>query len=130
MLTKFCTICYDEKELKDFPKNSKGLYGVSQKCKICSAKETALYRLKNPYKNAARKYKISEQQVKTLVEIDACQICGASRKESKSLCIDHCHTTGKVRGVLCDDCNTALGKFKDDVSILEKAIKYLNNKYE
>ena len=42
------------------------------------------------------------------------------------LAIDHCHKTGKVRGVLCISCNTALGGFKDDINLLKKAIKYLN----
>jgi hypothetical protein len=41
------------------------------------------------------------------------------------LCIDHCHDTGKVRGLLCHDCNTSLGKFKDDIQILQSAIEYL-----
>ena len=43
----------------------------------------------------------------------------------RRLNIDHCHTTNKVRGLLCNDCNTSLGKFKDDISILESAIEYL-----
>lgn len=45
------------------------------------------------------------------------------------LSIDHCHTTGKVRGLLCRQCNIALGKFKEDVTILQSAIAYLK-KYE
>jgi hypothetical protein len=40
--------------------------------------------------------------------------------------VDHCHTTGKVRGLLCMHCNTALGKFKDDTATLQRAINYLN----
>lgn len=41
------------------------------------------------------------------------------------LCVDHNHETGKVRGMLCTCCNTAIGSFKEDISILEKAIEYL-----
>lgn len=41
------------------------------------------------------------------------------------LVIDHCHETGKFRGLLCHSCNLALGHFKDDVAVLEKAIAYL-----
>jgi len=129
MLTKYCTSCYEEKPSTDFSKNSKGLYGLAQKCKLCSAKITAYYRLKNPYKNASRKYNISEEQVKELWSTTNCMICGIIKKETKLLCIDHCHTTGKIRGVLCDDCNIALGKFKDDPKILMKAINYLTEKY-
>ena len=44
-----------------------------------------------------------------------------------SLAVDHNHKTGKVRGLLCNGCNTSLGKFKDDPILLEKAIKYLKD---
>lgn len=41
------------------------------------------------------------------------------------LCIDHCHKTNIVRGLLCHDCNTGIGKFKDSKELLSNAIKYL-----
>ena len=50
-------------------------------------------------------------------------------KSKRRLCVDHCHTTGNVRGLLCDTCNTALGKFRDNIDLLNEAIKYLK-KYE
>lgn len=40
--------------------------------------------------------------------------------------LDHCHKTMKVRGLLCKNCNTALGKFDDNIELLQKAISYLN----
>lgn len=43
----------------------------------------------------------------------------------RSLYIDHCHNSGKVRGLLCKKCNFGLGHFRDDQNLLEKAIKYL-----
>jgi len=43
----------------------------------------------------------------------------------KRLAVDHDHKTNKIRGLLCQFCNTALGKFLDDVEILKKAILYL-----
>ena len=44
----------------------------------------------------------------------------------KALAVDHCHKTGKIRGLLCMRCNTALGMFKDDPALLLKAIEYLS----
>ena len=48
------------------------------------------------------------------------------KTESLVLAIDHCHSTGKIRGLLCDRCNHGLGHFKDDINLLIKAIEYLN----
>ena len=42
-------------------------------------------------------------------------------------CVDHCHSTGKVRGILCWDCNVGLGKFHDDTSKMLSAVKYLED---
>lgn len=61
-------------------------------------------------------------------------VCGICKKEEKErhqngklrkLAIDHCHSTGKIRGLLCTKCNQGLGNFKDNESYLEQAIKYL-----
>jgi hypothetical protein len=41
------------------------------------------------------------------------------------LSVDHCHNTGKIRGILCTKCNTGLGSFKDNIELLMNAIKYL-----
>jgi hypothetical protein len=51
-----------------------------------------------------------------------CAICGTS---AKRLVIDHDHQTGRVRGLLCDPCNTGLGKLGDTVAAIERAIRYL-----
>ena len=51
-----------------------------------------------------------------------CAICDRSGRD---LAIDHDHITGKIRGLLCFACNTSLGKFNDDVSVLQRAINYL-----
>ena len=57
---------------------------------------------------------------------DCCSICGKHRtKNGRRLAVDHCHITGKVRGLLCSHCNKALGTFKDSINILNKAIEYL-----
>ena len=55
-----------------------------------------------------------------------CKICGRdSREMTYFLHTDHCHTTGKVRGLLCSPCNVYLGYIKDNKQCLESAITYL-----
>ena len=61
-----------------------------------------------------------------------CAICGQpERRKHKGvtceLSIDHCHNTGEVRALLCDWCNTGIGRFGDNIALIEKAIKYLEN---
>jgi hypothetical protein len=55
-----------------------------------------------------------------------CEICG-DEVEDRKMHVDHCHTTGDVRGMLCQHCNTGLGKFRDSVQNLQNAIRYLSN---
>lgn len=58
---------------------------------------------------------LSEQQCK-------CPIC---KKELDNPCIDHDHSTGKVRGILCNSCNLGIGWLKEDIEILKASIRYL-----
>lgn len=60
-----------------------------------------------------------------------CAICGEPEKQMRNgklklLAVDHCHSTNVIRGLLCTDCNTGIGKLKDSVEILQSAIRYLN----
>jgi hypothetical protein len=55
-----------------------------------------------------------------------CAICKRDERElPKRLAVDHCHKTGKVRGLLCNDCNLAIGIMKDNPELLAAAIQYL-----
>lgn len=57
-------------------------------------------------------------------------LCGDSLITSlskRSFCVDHNHNTGTVRGLLCHNCNSSLGLLKENVSILEKMIKYIED---
>jgi len=84
--------------------------------------------------NLKKKYKLTEEDYNNLLvkQGNVCKICGKAETHTFkgkviNLAVDHCHKTGKVRGLLCYSCNTALGKFEDDVNFLQKAIEYLKN---
>ncbi len=79
-----------------------------------------------------KNYKMTIEQYKELVDKHngSCAICGGAgfeivRNQRSLLIIDHCHSTGVVRGLLCHNCNRALGLFKDSTESLKKAISYL-----
>ena len=99
---------------------------------------------KNPekYRAIARKYATKNnrrQMLKhcyglTLEQFDAanvaqggrCKICGKIPEDGKPLHVDHCHKEGRVRGLLCGNCNRGIGIFQDDRYLLMKAIEYLS----
>lgn len=79
-----------------------------------------------------RKYGLTPAQADTLLEAQSggCAICQTpltldNRGKQEHSAIDHCHTTGRVRGVLCMHCNQGLGKFYDNPELLRKAANYL-----
>ncbi len=75
-----------------------------------------------------RRYAITEQQWSEMLARQGgkCAICHAAEAGGKGgWHIDHCHETGRVRGLLCHHCNTGLGLFKDDPDLLTKALHYL-----
>jgi hypothetical protein len=79
-----------------------------------------------------RRYGLTKADVARMAEEQnhCCAICGEPEKEMRSgitrhLAVDHDHKTGKVRGLLCSACNTALGKFDDDPELIARAIAYL-----
>ena len=56
----------------------------------------------------------------------ACALCKDPEKLPQSrLAVDHCHDTGRIRGLLCDLCNTALGRLGDDVESMERVLTYV-----
>lgn len=56
-----------------------------------------------------------------------CAICCQEPKNGRRLHIDHCHTTGAFRGLLCNNCNAGIGMLKDDPVIVRQALEYLEN---
>lgn len=75
------------------------------------------------------KYGISEETYKVLEESQnfKCKICSKPKEDLRYgvLQVDHDHETGRVRGLLCNNCNTGLGHFKDNPTHLLRAIQYL-----
>jgi hypothetical protein len=74
----------------------------------------------------ARVYKMTQEQYTEMLERQrgGCAICG--KTEDKRLAVDHCHITGRVRGLLCSRHNRGLGYFSDSPSLLNKAAEYLH----
>lgn len=56
---------------------------------------------------------------------ERCALCFTQERRTRDWHVDHCHTTGKVRGILCHHCNLMLGNAKDNTFVLSNAIKYL-----
>lgn len=93
-----------------------------------------IYRTEYSEQHLKRKYGISLLDYSRLfmAQDGKCAICGGEdaghrNGEPKALAVDHCHETGKVRGLLCEACNQGIGKLKEDVTILQKAIQYLTD---
>lgn len=60
-----------------------------------------------------------------LAQHEQCAICDTTEWGKKGPQVDHCHATGRVRGILCTNCNQGLGRFGDDTKRLQRAIEYL-----
>lgn len=138
--SKRCSCCGEIKPTTEFTKRkNREKWGFCPYCRECKHKKAKEYYLDNTekYKKLARnrdlkKYGITlEDQEKMLRDQDnKCAICGkelflfgSSKKITAH--VDHDHKTGKVRGLLCQECNTGLGKFMDNTDYLLSAVSYL-----
>jgi len=81
-----------------------------------------------PIPSAISKYGITRQQWEDMAKNQGycCAIC-KTKQPKKRMAVDHCHSTGKVRGLLCSSCNMALGMIKDNILIAESLIRYLKD---
>jgi hypothetical protein len=87
---------------------------------------TLEWRRRNPGYHWRRKFNLSLEDIATMKNSQTGKCPGCLRNlEEVKLCVDHCHTTGKVRGLLCDDCNVGIGRLRDDPTILHRLIDYL-----
>jgi hypothetical protein len=107
-------------------------YPEAQKRYYDKHKEAIKRRRANKRYNMTTLYGINPSEYDALLEKQngKCAICDKPSEDNTHgrLYIDHCHTANHVRGLLCNNCNTGLGNFKDDVNFLQAAIKYLNGK--
>jgi len=136
MTEKQCSVCKEVLSIELFHKNPKHSSGYKSACSKCSYlrwkdwrdKNLESARKKDRTYHYIRKYGLSLPEAESLVEnrVSSCLICG----NVAPLVVDHCHTTDKVRGLICSSCNSLLGYSKDNVSTLENAIKYLKDFYE
>lgn len=133
-MNKYCGCCQTTKPVFEFAKNKAKKDGLQERCRLCRAEhhqKTKHLRLK-PTKTQKRKwlmtsYGLTEDEFNNLLkqQNNKCAICGTSDWGKPSPSIDHCHKTGKVRGLLCNNCNRGLGLLKDSKEIIQNAIKYL-----
>ena len=142
MVLRVCkcgTKAYDEEDLELFVLNKQCKYGRRNKCKVCASKESrASQGYLSPKKSAPkgtytsvrgqtifRRYGLSEKAHAELLDSrgNCCELCGSTKR----LVIDHCHDTERIRGVLCNICNSRLGYFGDNIEGAEKVLTYLKN---
>lgn len=133
---KRCSKCHKQKWNSSFSIKSNG--NLRAECKECNNDyHYQKYNLQDPEQvfkyNLKYQYGITDTDYELMLKSqeEKCKICGQSETTKnnngkiKRLSVDHDHKTGKIRGLLCDNCNNALGRFNDDIEILKAAITYL-----
>lgn len=117
-----------------FAKDKRSQDGLTYYCKSCRNKKVSTYNSANYKPEQKRRYALKRYFGITLEQYEemfikqngVCALCGM--KPQKPLSVDHCHTTNRVRGLLCQPCNMALGLLKDNIKTLQNAINYLSTK--
>jgi hypothetical protein len=133
---KMCCTCKNKYQKDCFYLSNKEKSGYSKVCKFCSREKGKNLKYRYPLrnkKNKLKKYGLSIEEYEKMLSSQngVCSICNKeeTRKGKNGkvlpLNVDHCHKTGKVRGLLCHLCNVSLGGFQDSEEILLKAINYL-----
>lgn len=137
----FCTKCglsaESDSDLSLFPKDKSKPSGYRNQCKACRSIVASKWKHKNAEKNGLtranshlkRRYGITLDDYDKMLKLQdgKCAICGTSElaKGKSRFAVDHCHSTGKVRGLLCTNCNSGIGKLQDDKDLVMKAYEYL-----
>lgn len=139
---KKCSKCKKTKVSEDFYSNKKTKDGKASWCKSCHKAWVRSKQIETGYKSPnkansqkkwksdntvaikLRKYNVTQDGYDELAKEGICPIC---LREWDKPNFDHCHDTGKFRGLLCSSCNKGLGFFGDDLERLESAVVYLRN---
>ena len=115
---KVCKLCGTEKPIGEYYYR-KDSDRYSAECKACRIE-----------RQRVRRIGVSNQDYEAMLirQEGQCAICKSKLNSSRytKFAVDHCHKTGKVRGLLCTNCNTAIGLMKDSVIRLQQAIDYLS----
>lgn len=116
-MTKYCSRCKQQKEFTEFNKHARQRH--QNYCKLCQQIRWFEYK----YKRSYNEYFILYDK-----QGGRCAICATSTPGGRfnTFHFDHDHVSGKSRGLLCWLCNSGLGKFKDDIKLLDRAKEYLN----
>jgi len=140
----YCTKCRKDKDVSEFRERKSLKRGYHSWCKECE-KIASKKRYKPKPKKKRQPYNKHKALIRMLkyrynltydeyVELynkqnGKCAICKTSKQlgSNSGLLVDHCHKTNKVRGLLCNNCNSGIGKLQDDINILYSAIKYLSS---
>lgn len=139
---KKCTVCKKELDYTHYHKSKNTKDGYGYRCRDCDSKARHKYREQNSErfaevnrrKSLKFKYGITLEEYYDILEKqnNCCAICGAKennvsgKRRGWNWSVDHCHVTGRVRGLLCNNCNRGLGMLGDTVDSLQKALDYLN----
>lgn len=135
IVEKTCNICRLVYPASGFYTNKGKSDGLDSQCKLCRKNQGKAWRLANidSVIEKSRDKRLRHRYGVTEAEVDAqrdrnknhCPICKKEYPKGKRPHTDHDHVTGKFRDVLCFNCNTGLGMFKDDPEIMQNAIAYI-----
>lgn len=121
IISKICRDCKIEKPIDDFEKNQVGKDNRIIRRPTCKECRSVKVKMKT---NEQKEYNKLKPKIG---DEFTCPICNDSfiRQHKNDVVLDHNHLNGSIRGFLCGNCNTGLGRFKDNIETLQKAIQWL-----
>jgi hypothetical protein len=131
-MIKACSSCRKFFDASHFHPESRAKDGLNSSCRACRNKLALKWQQQNPRSkrntHLKSKFGITIEQFDSLLKTqnNCCAICMSPTPKGRgTFHVDHCHKTGTIRGLLCHDCNTGIGKFGDNIEALRKAVNYL-----